>query len=165
MDLLTPRALTWGLCRQLGKRIRPEDARECELKGYTPEMAMFAGCGTTGEAFAAMHGETPIGAFGWTEAGRIWSLWANLTLAEAKCVLGQTPKWVSRMVAVSGRTYLDNWVHADNRKALAWLRASRCFGIDSCVQDIGGAAYHHIATRHDIHRRAGRSILTRSKAA
>lgn len=150
--LVTPGKLTWGICRQLGKKIRPEDAIECLHKGYTPEMAMFSGIGT-GEAYAAFHGLSAIGAFGWTKEGRVWSLWAPLTKAESLSVLRQTPEWVSRMVAHSGRPFLDNKVHALNRKAIAWLKASKCFQVDREAEPVDGQPYHYFSTRHDVLRK------------
>lgn len=128
---------SWDLAKELAPKVARGDAKECAENGLTTEEAMAIG-GMSGGAYIAMwdfapespafiRSPRPIGVFGWTTHGVIWSLWADLTLEQQKAVLRESPKWVRQLVAESGCLSLRNRIHMDNITTLRWLKATDCF--------------------------------------
>src|SRR5207253_1147506 len=101
--------LTWEHCQSIAPRLAAGDHFECLALGRTPEQSLAMGL-LMGPAWAVCRGNTgsPIGAFGYTPQGTVWSLWTKLTTGEAFTVLGETPKWVAEMVRQSGLPSLHN---------------------------------------------------------
>lgn len=90
---------------------------------------------------------TPVGAWGYTSLGTIWSLWTKLSPRERLQVVQETPTWVSRLVRESGRPVLYNYVMATNAPALRWLRRSGAFAISPEVTTVRAADYHYFETK------------------
>lgn len=134
--MLTASPLTYSDIFQFAPRVRIGDLKETD--GQAVHAMSFA-LRTKGEKWIVNDGPfNRVGAFGWTENGAIWSLWSDLTLGQAKQVFQETPKWVSHMVEASGRDFLENHVDQDNKMALRWLKASRCFIIDKHTVILSG---------------------------
>lgn len=119
--------LTYSAIFSLAGRIRAADKLECNGDVVHAMSHSFT---QGGEAWAAMNGSNPVGAFGWTKPGLIWSLWADLSTAEAMDVLRQTPAWTTYMVNASGLDFLKNYVDESNHVTLRWLKAAGCFTVD-----------------------------------
>lgn len=131
--------LEWDHCVSLAPRLSAGDTFECLAMGHLPEQALAAGL-FMGPATAVLRKDTgtPVGAFGYTAQGSIWSLWSTLSRVEAFQVLRETPGWVEDMVVASGLPTLSNFAACANTTALAWLRQSRCFWIaDQSVEKLG----------------------------
>lgn len=126
MGKLVARPLTWEHCQALGPRLTPEEATEVSHSGLDPTQALAYGL-LFGFSRAAVREDTaePVGAYGYTPEGVIWSLWAPLTRKESVQVLRAAPTWIAGLVARSGLPKLHNAVSADNRPALRWLNATR----------------------------------------
>lgn len=127
--ILEPGLLTLGRAFAIAPLIRHQDRLECG-RDRDPLAAMLYGL-SHGDAWVALdpHG-APLGVYGWTRHGAIWSLWRDMTRAESIAVLKHTPLWVAQMVQASGHPFLFNFVSASNSAALGWLETSRCFDID-----------------------------------
>jgi hypothetical protein len=103
---------------------------ECLANGYTPEQALAAGL-LFGFSWAVHRQEDgPIGAFGFTTGGTIWSLWGPLTRQESRIVLQASRDWIPYLVRLSGRPTLINAVHSKNTLAMKWLEATGCVNFD-----------------------------------
>lgn len=131
MPRLTAVPLTWEHCEALAGRIADEDTSECLAMGHTPLQALAGGC-MLGEGFAVIRADsfTPVGAFGWTTEGTIWSLWAELSPKESVQVLRESGVWVRTLVLRSPFDALHNHVATANRRALKWIRTTGAFWID-----------------------------------
>lgn len=128
MLILEPGRLTMDRAFQLAPLIRHQDRLECGIS-KDPLAAMLVGL-ATGDAWVALHEGIPLGVYGYTEHAIIWSLWKDLSRSESLAVLKHTPLWVAMMVRFSGQPYLYNFVAEENKEAIGWLEASRCFDID-----------------------------------
>lgn len=120
--------LTWEAVFMLPALLRPIDVAECNGDANA---ALAHAMRFPGRCWEVRNGGRKLkGAFGWTERGRIWSLWSDLGPSHAKHILEQTPEWVRMMVEQSGRDFLDNYVDVENRVAIRWLGLSGSFTID-----------------------------------
>lgn len=135
---LSTEALRWDYVKRLAPFIRRSDVVECAVNGNTPEESMlWALEAGRGRSWVVLDEGCPIGAYGWTQHGAIWSLWADLLPDQAKDVARNTAGYIRAVVANWERSGqmpqfnvpLRNAVWEDNRHALAWLRASHCFNI------------------------------------
>lgn len=143
MAALTAIPLTWEHCVALAPRISHEDTLECLAMGHTPIQALAGGC-MLGEGFAVIRSDsyTPVGAFGWTTEGTIWSLWSELSPKESAQVLRDTGQWVRTLVMRSPFEELHNHVATANGRALKWLRRSGAFWVqDEDAEDDRGFLY------------------------
>lgn len=149
--ILQARPLSWDLIGHLAPRINKDDAGECKVSNLDPLQALSTGA-MVGPAWAVVRQDsgTPVGAFGFTPAGSIWSLWADLTMRESLEVLQGTPEWVHGMAAVHHQSVrgerLHNHVACSNKRALTWLRMSKCFWIDPTEVDVRGVPHHYFET-------------------
>lgn len=102
-----------------------------------------------GPAWAACraHTGTPLGAFGYTPQGTVWSLWARLSTGDAFRVLDGTSGWVREMVRQSGLPFLHNYAACANRAALTWLRLAKCFSVSPDPVAINGHDYFYFETK------------------
>lgn len=108
------------------------DLLECNATGHLPYQSLVWGA-EGGWSQTVFDGELPIGAYGWTRFERtIWSYWvADLSSEQSRVIRINTVPVIRSMVAAAGKGMpLHNVVHEDNRRALAWLRASHCFNIE-----------------------------------
>lgn len=131
---LEVRPLSWPDCQDLAPRLTRADAFECLHLGQQPLGAlatglMFGNCWCVYRA----HTGRPVGAFGFTADGVIWSLWTSMGLKERKTVLKETPGWVLKMVEewehLGGVGPLKNHIAGQNKLSIAWLKATRCFHV------------------------------------
>lgn len=139
--------LTWEHCESLAPRLAAGDNFECLALGRTPEQSLAMGL-LMGPAWAVCRGGTgtPIGAFGYTPQGTVWSLWAQLSTGEAFRVLDGTSAWVREMVHQSGLPVLHNYAACANRAALTWLRLAKCFSVNPDPVAINGHDYLYFET-------------------
>lgn len=128
--MLEPSRLTMERAFKLAPLIRNADRLECG-PSKDPLAAMLVGISPGNDAWVATdpHGNS-LGVYGYTEWGVIWSLWRDMTRAESVAVLRHTPMWVAMMVHASEHPYLFNFVSVENKEAIGWLEASKCFDID-----------------------------------
>lgn len=134
---LEARPLTWFSVFALPLILRKPDLLECNGDAAG---ALARGLIDPGEAWevhnlASDAEDALIGAFGWSDRyGTIWSLWREgLKVSEAKEILRETPYWVERMVAASGRDFLENHVDCTNLAVIKWLQSAGCFVVDQRV--------------------------------
>lgn len=125
---LEPGPLDWNAVLTLAPKVRHSDRLECLNENVYD--ALLYGTRSGGDAWSVREAETVIGAFGFTDHGTIWALFQDLSLRQSVQVLRHTPLWVAQMVRQSGRPFLFNFVHEDNKPALGWIEASRCFQVD-----------------------------------
>lgn len=114
--------------------------------GLSPLQALATGAFMGAHSALRTDTGTPVGAWGFTPHGAIWSLWTKLSPRERLQVLQETPMWVSRLVQESGRPTLYNFILTSNRLALNWLRKSNAFAISPEVTCHGGGEYHYFET-------------------
>jgi hypothetical protein len=117
--MITEGHLTWPAIQELSAALHESDALEVSIGGEPARFALAYGL-MFGFSRAAYRDDRCIGAWGYTPAGVIWSLWAPLSRKE------------SAMVKHSTLPRLHNYVHAKNSRALKWLERSGCFSIDTC---------------------------------
>ncbi len=131
---LTVRGLSWPDCQDLAPRLTRADAFECLHLGQQPLGALATGL-MFGNAWCVQRAHTgrPVGAFGFTAEGVIWSLWTSMGLKERKAVLRETPGYVLDMLtsweASGGVGPLKNHIAGQNKQSIAWLKATRCFHV------------------------------------
>lgn len=145
--LLKAERLTQAHCDELAPNLRPMDRAEVEAHGYTARDALwYAQMDNHSHALMAARG--CVGAFGFTDMGTIWSLFAPLNNAEAFTLTKNTPAWVKWMLGQSGKMTLLNSVAVANVQAIKWLKASRCFDIDEAYEfHHGGLTWHPFQTK------------------
>jgi len=141
---LEPGYLDWNAVFTLGANLSDSDRLEC-LSG--DPMSVLAGATTTGQAWTALSPERILGAYGYTDEGTIWSLWAELSREESMAVLAHTPLWVRTLLHESGREWLYNWVSLANRPAIAWLKMSGCFDVSDRIVTFSGISAHYFRTK------------------
>lgn len=143
--MLTLRLLTTSDVEDLWPRLRLEDQEETIVLGSNPREAllmgafdnMFVGI-SKGRAYAI---ETPggdvIGAIGFTSTGYLWALSTRFNPAESRELFRRTPEIAFKLLyeavdrgAIPSDGTLGNYIHAKNKPALRWLKASKCFDID-----------------------------------
>lgn len=141
--------LMWHHAKRLSRVVRKADVLECLAgSGMGPYQAMLEGI-NRGPCWAAfVDGDAvPVGAWGWTHEGAVWSMWRDLTSNESRELLRHTPEMVAEMVSARDGV-LENYVWENNTQALAWLRASKCFNIDlDRVIILGNHRFIHFATK------------------
>ncbi len=129
--------LTYYWCQQLGPKVTEEDKVDCVAHGGDPTQALLTGM-EAGPSCAILDRETRqvMGACGWTYEGNIWSLWSDLTSTQMREIMRHTKPAVAYMhrQALARGLILSNVVWEGNRRAITWLRASKCF--DFADQDI-----------------------------
>lgn len=126
--------MRWEDIGQLGPLIRETDRRDCVAHDCNPELALLDAF-TAGRAWTALWnldvGEPqPLGCFGWTHTGFIWSLWVDLTREQSLALMSRAQsviKGMAREAGAAGIASLCNTVRTDNLLTIAWLRASKCF--------------------------------------
>lgn len=126
---LIPRPLTTPDCYDLGKRMRQADLDDLLAHQGDPQQALLWAVEAPGEAYGIWDEDQLIGAGGWTRSGSVWSLWADLSPAQARAVLRQAASW-ARIIAIRARRPLYNVFRADNRVTDRWLELTRCVDID-----------------------------------
>lgn len=97
--------------------------------GNNPVVALEHALEEPGQAWAVLDVEDAshvLGAFGWTEAGSIWSMWRLLTRTESKELLKLAPRFIAALVQDAGRQ-LGNIVWEGNGEVIRWLEATECF--------------------------------------
>jgi len=154
--LLEVRELTWQDAQSIARRLHPDDAYECAAMGRTPEgsMAWVILSGQPSWCVYRTCTGTPVGAFGFTTEGTIWSLWTALGRRESLMVLEHTRPWVTRMatdflkVAEVPNT-LSNLVAKRNQRGITWLKMSKCFGFGTPVE-INGEGWLPFFVKEDI---------------
>lgn len=129
-------------------KIRYTDRVEIELNGLSPKWSLRHGQ-QAGPAWAVIKWQEPtpgkfewpevIGVGGYSHMGALWSYWKDLSAAESKALLRETPDWLRGIRALAGDMTLRNYVWEGNVAARRWLRLSHCFDIreDQAI-DIGG---------------------------
>lgn len=141
--------LTWECCFTLPLKLREIDLKETH--GMPVDALAYAKRTDGGKSWEVRtddHHRTLLGAFGFTGKGTIWSLWADLSLAQAREILDETAPWVDHMVFLSGREFLFNYVDVENRLAIKWLSLSGCFTIDKLhAYGINGRKVHYLRTK------------------
>lgn len=60
--------------------------------------------------------------------GAIWTLWADLSKAQARELLKWAGRW-ARVIAIRSKRPLSNIYREDNTKTARWLRLTRCVNI------------------------------------
>lgn len=115
----------------IASRLRQADLDEIYAAGFpNAEICLTVGL-TLGPVALVLEGDVPVGVFGFTHFGIVWSFWSNLTRAQSREILARTPEYVAAMVQRSGNDRLYNVVMTSNRHAVRWLRASGCFDMGS----------------------------------
>lgn len=134
--------LAWRHAKTFGRVIRKPDMIECLSNGMSVRASLdWVIENGGGESWAVIEGDnqvTPVGVYGWTRRGAIWSYWSELDPPQIKELMRRTPGMVLEMVenaAKHGLPMLSNYVWDGNREALAWLKASHCFtfNLDQCL--------------------------------
>ncbi len=124
----------------LAASLRKDDVRELNLLGHTPRTALSLALmdalsvGTLGNAWAVYspYQHRYVGMYGYNRIGRtIYSLWTDLTLAQARLILRETPKRVLGLVVESGGYPLGNVVWSKHSVARKWIERSQCFDLQS----------------------------------
>lgn len=132
---LTAVPLTWTLCKRLAGNLRESERIECMASGHQPEQALAAALFDKGWSRAVVAEEgpkaIPVGAFGYTSNGTIWSLWGSLSRKQSVRILKESKEWTAGMVRRSGRLLLHNVVHSKNTSAIAWINATGAFWMDT----------------------------------
>lgn len=138
--------LHWAHASELCRKLAEADSLEVAAMGRTPENALaYATTITNSQAVIDTQGRT-CGAFGWTPAGAIWSLWSPLTRPEIRQVIKHTPRLVRQMVEEHGGP-LANFIWEGNHMGRHWLKASKCFNVDSHLKEFGGKAFLYFQTK------------------
>lgn len=144
--------LTWDAINRFYKHISSADKVECFANGMSPYRSL-AWALEHGPCWAAYegHSQVPVGCWGWTQRGAVWSYWTELDRVQSRELLRHTPQMVSEMLMDStavGFPCLENYVWEDNTAAIKWLRASKCFDI-SLDRDIilSNKRFHHFRTK------------------
>jgi hypothetical protein len=150
--LLEAEALSWDHCVSLADRLVAGDAKECTSMGHSPKQALAYGL-LCGQAYAAVRASTgtPVGAFGYTPEGTIWSLWTKLSRGEACQVLREGPAWIHALTQTSRLHRLYNFVDVENPMAIEWLRATGCFDFGASPVERNGAQYLYFRTKEHAH--------------
>lgn len=125
--------LTWSSAKRFSRVIRLADRIECVSNGSNPYRSMLWAL-DHGRCWAAFEGnsDVPVGVWGWTDMGAVWSYWAELDPVQSRELLRRTPAMVAEMLEESteaGFPVLANYVWEDNLAALRWLHSSKCFTI------------------------------------
>lgn len=121
------RPLTPAHCEALSPHVSEEDRIDLLAADYSPETALEQALSEPGDAWAAGIEEDHIlGAFGWTEAGAIWSMWRALTFSERKTLLQAAPRFIRAMVRDAKRP-LGNLTYVGNERIIEWLNSTGCF--------------------------------------
>lgn len=112
----------------LAPHVSEADRLDLLAADYDPETALQQALLEPGEAWAAGSREGHIlGAFGWTEAGAVWSMWRPLTRGEQRTILKLTPRLVRALVRDAGGIPLGNVTYVGNTQIIDWLKATNCF--------------------------------------
>tara|TARA_R110000824_G_C15044468_1_gene660767 strand:+ start:233 stop:640 length:408 start_codon:yes stop_codon:yes gene_type:complete len=119
--------------------MRDIDKLEVEIAGHTPKGALRHGI-MHGDAYTILIDGRPEGMFGVVPAslmgaeGRIWALFTDEAIKQPRAFLVLGPRFIA---AVShGYLRLTNYVHAENRAAIRWLKRMD-FTVKG-VEDING---------------------------
>lgn len=124
---LVPKPLRGSHCYDLGSRLRQADLDDLTLHEEQPIRALLQGM-RAGEAYSVWDGHEIIGAGGWTEEGRVWTLWADLTVAQSRELLRMSRPW-ARILAIRAKRPLSNVFLAGNAVTERWLRMTDCVDI------------------------------------
>jgi hypothetical protein len=144
--------LDWSAAKRFSRVIREADRIECQANGMSVYQSLLYAC-SAGPCWAVYEDaeQTPLGVWGWTRAGAIWSYWADLNATQSRHLLRCTPPHVLEMLEQStaeGIPALGNFVWVGNRAALAWLRASHCFIITlDRPYEFGNKEFYHFKTK------------------
>lgn len=128
MANLVPVPLTIDHVWDLAPRLRKADLDDLTVHNSHPRGALLAALSEPGEAFAVLDGDKVIGAGGWTKAGSVWTLWADLTRGQAKDLIRLSRPW-ARIIAIRAKRPLQNVYLKGNRATEGWLRATGCVTI------------------------------------
>lgn len=136
----------------LAARLSAGDRRECLDLGVSPEAALMAGYrGAFSLVVYRGEADYPVGAFGVTGAGIVWSLWADLTPDEMRYLRQEAPHWIEWMAINVHGGPLRNHVSVANRQALLWIHRTGCFDVADTPHQINGRDYLHFQTKAELH--------------
>lgn len=111
----------------LANRLGRNAIKECLLQGVSPEEALRNGVSEGPTRLVVDEWHLPVGAYGWTHTGYIWSLWGDLTHSQSRIVLKAAPSVIMEAAALHSPRRLQNWVDVDNRSIRHWLEKTKCF--------------------------------------
>lgn len=140
--MIYPEKLTLAHAAALAPRVRKADLDDLKNHGAGADYALAMALTTPGEAWAVMHDGVPIGAGGWTKDGCIWTLWADLSLGQAREVMKMVVPY-ARIIAIRANRPLHNWYREGNRATEHFLRATRCVDFTEKRATITGRPYRH----------------------
>ena len=109
----------------IANRMRETDRLEVSIGSSTPKNALRWGL-MMGSAYTILADGQPIGMFGiidtslMTAKGRIWALFTEEAMKHPRAFLVQGPQIIK--VLTQRYRLLTNYVHADNRAAIRWLK-------------------------------------------
>jgi hypothetical protein len=138
---ITLRLLTTSDVDDLWPRLRLEDKEECICLGNTPREALLMGAldnvfsFSQGRAYALVEDDIIIGALGFSCAGCLWALSTKFNTRQLRELFKRTPEFVLRLLKEAETTgalmhpFLSNIIHARNKVAMRWMKASKCFNI------------------------------------
>ena len=137
-----PEPLTIQHAASLEPRVRKADRDDLKNHRAGAEYALALALTLPGEAWAIMWAEdnaTPvvIGAGGWTEAGAVWTLWADLTLAQSKAMMRMIVPY-ARILAIRANRPLWNYYGMRNDATEKFLKATRCVDFTGDVSYFSG---------------------------
>lgn len=125
---LVPVPLTQHHVYSLAPRVRQADAADLWVHGANPHKALTLARQVPGDAWAVMEGPVCIGAGGWTEAGAIWTLWADLSLSQYRKLSKVIVPW-ARIIAIRAKRPLGNVYLKGNRTTEHFLKSTGCIDI------------------------------------
>lgn len=111
---------------RIAKGMAAIDAKECRTMGHSPKEALRLGLRQSTVAGTVMLDGQPIAMFGVvtssliTGAGRVWLLMTDEARAQSKALVVLGRKITEALH--NEFDILHNHVHADNRRAVRWLR-------------------------------------------
>lgn len=128
--MIYPEKLTLAHAAALAPRLRAEDVADLKDHGAGAEGALARALVEEGEAWAIISRkegwpDTVIGAGGWTATGYVWTLWADLSVGQARDVLRMAIPYARILAIRSGRP-LENWFREGNEATASFLRATGC---------------------------------------
>lgn len=126
---MRPVPYTIGHATALSRKLRKADLIDLHQHEQDPRAALSYPLETGDESWAVMDGDAVIGAGGWTRAGSVWTLWADLSMRQSRELLRMTPAW-ARIISIRSKgRILGNVFRKGNRLTQHWLEMSGCVDI------------------------------------
>lgn len=146
-----PEKLTLQRAAELAPRVRQADRDDLKTQGEGPDHALVLAMALPGEAWAVMWqagGEEAqvIGAGGWTEEGVIWTLWADLSLGQARAVMRMVVPY-ARIMSIRAQRPLSNFYAMRNNATEKFLKATRCIDFTGDVRYFSGRYWNHFTLK------------------